>query len=150
MISLKIGSILIGGLLLAPLAWIFGSMVMRTEKTDAAAEHSFEEAKLNMEKEFARFDGPGVIMVIKVESMFAPVSFLAKSLGFYPRRWVGVCGLIMIALLFGLWSFSVLVPAKSFQSSIHRDFEPDPEVPIDVGNIIFRNEGTDQSKEKQD
>ena len=93
-------------------------------------------------------------MAIKVDSMLSPVPFLAKTLGFYPRRWVGVCGLIMTALLFGLWSFSVLVPARSFQSSIqssiHRDFEPDLEVPIDADIMIFRNEGTDQSKEKQD
>jgi hypothetical protein len=151
MLSLKIVSLLLGLLLLVPLAWVFGSMAVRTEKMEEDAARALEFGKKEMEKEFSEHAySTAIYMATKVETRLAPFEHLEKFIGFYPRRWVGICGLLLSVSLLSLWVFSVLVPARTFEAYIHREEALDIAVPENRGSLIFMDEARGKPEEKQD
>ncbi len=103
----KILTVLLGFLLLLPLAWSFGIMLFRDYQTPRAeAQRIFDEEESKMQGESGTQSSRTTMlwgmMIADLDSIHPA---MARFWLFSPRRWVGAIGLGCCVLVFSLWTW---------------------------------------------
>jgi len=102
----KILTVLLGFLLLLPLAWSFGIMLFRDYQTPRAeARRIFEEEERKMQGEFGKTSRGTMLWGMWIPDLDSIHPALARFWLFSPRRWVGAIGLACCVLVFSLWTW---------------------------------------------
>lgn len=102
----KILTVLLGFLLLLPLAWSFGIMLFRDYQTPRAeARRIFDEEERKMQGEFGKTSRGAMLWGMWMPDLESIHPAMARFWLFSPRRWVGAIGLGCCVLVFSLWAW---------------------------------------------
>jgi hypothetical protein len=122
MLAPKIITFFAGLLLLLPFAITFWIMAFRNEDTEEDLKKRHAQAMAELKAEFdsnrdpdeTAEDSGSVMMGVQVyESMCLPM-VSPDIWSFFPRRWVGIVGLICVFTMSGLWLLSSFVPSLTY------------------------------------
>lgn len=125
MLSAKIVTCLLGLALLIPLTVTFGIMAVRHQRSEAEMQKSLAEAMATLRAEIDSEMTPGFIGAaagnVRITDQIGLPYVSYRLWSPFPRRWVGIVGLVCCLVISSLWIYSAFAPTMMVSGEYGRE-----------------------------